>query len=179
MTQRFLMGIGILNFLAVSVLSVLFFKNTQDVVYVDSTRLLANYKGMIDARTAYQEKASAWKANVDTLTVGVQRHIMKYEKESSKMSAKERQLSQELIQAKQKQLYDYQQAINAQAQQEDSKMTSSVVTQVNTYIKKYGESNGYQVILAATEYGNLAFADERLDITDQILDGLNKEYEGR
>lgn len=57
-------------------------------------------------------------------------------------------------------------------------MTGDVVTHVNAYLKKYGESKGYKIILAATEYGNLAYAEEGLDITDQVLEGLNKEFAG-
>lgn len=178
MIQRFLLGMGLLNLIAVSFLFVYLFTRDSKVVYVDSSKLLNNYQGMKDARAAYQQKATAWKANVDTLTVEVQRQIMDYEKQSPKMTAKERQLSQELIRTKQKQLYDYQQALNTQAQQEDTKMTGDVVTQVNAYIKKYGESKGYKIILAATQYGNLAYADEGLDITDEVLEGLNKEYGG-
>jgi len=177
--QRFLVGIGVVNLLAVILLSFFIFTKDQRVVYVDSNKLLNSYQGMVDARAAYQQKASAWKANIDTLANEVQQQIFKYEKESSKMTVKERQLSEELIRAKQKQFTDYQQATNTQAQQEDSKMTGEVVTQINAYLKKYGESNGYKIILAATEYGNLAYADEGLDITEAVLEGLNKEYGGR
>ncbi len=179
MVQRFLVGIGILNLLTIIILSITIFNNNEKVVYVDSSKLLNNYKGMQAARASYQQKANAWKANIDTLASEVQQQIFKYEKESVKMTAKERQLSQELIRNKQKQFADYQQAMNTQAQQEDAKMTSDVVTQINAYLKKYGESKGYKVILAATEYGNLAYADEGLDITDEVLEGLNKEYSGK
>lgn len=179
MVQRFLVGIGVLNLLAIITLSVIVFNNNQKVVYVDSSKLLNNYKGMQAARAAYQTKAGAWKSNIDTLASEVQQLIFKYEKESSSLTIKERQLSQELIRNKQKQLADYQQAMNTQAQQEDARMTSDVVVQVNAYLKKYGESKGYTVILAATEYGNLAYADEGLDITDEVLEGLNKEYSGK
>ncbi len=179
MLQRFLLGIGILNLLATIVLSVTVFTNDQKVVYVDSSKLLNNYKGMQAARAAYQQKANAWKANIDTLASEVQQQIFTYEKESPKMTVKERLLSQELIRNKQKQFSDYQQAMNTQAQQEDTKMTSDVVTQINAYLKKYGGSKGYKVILAATEYGNLAYADEGLDITNEVLEGLNKEYSGK
>src|SRR5690606_18241039 len=110
---------------------------------VDSNKLVNGYQGMLDARKVYQQKATSWKANIDTLTSEVQRQIMDYEKTSAGMTAKERQLSEELIRTKQKQLYEYQQAMNTQAQQEDSKMTGEVLTQINAYIKKYGESNGY------------------------------------
>lgn len=178
MLQRILLGLGVLNLLFVIFLTVLFFRH-QQTVYVDSAKLMNGYKGMQDARAAYQQKAGAWKANIDTLASEVQKQIFAYEKESPRMSAKERQLSQELIRTKQKQFADYQQAMNSQAQQEDAKMTSEVVTQVNAYLKKYGEANGYKVILAATEYGNIAYADESLDITEKVLEGLNREYAGK
>jgi outer membrane protein len=178
MLQRILVGLGVLNLLFAIFLGVLFFRN-QHVVYVDSAKLMNGYKGMQDARAAYQQKAGAWKANIDTLASEVQKQIFAYEKESPGMSPKERQLSQELIRTKQKQFGDYQQAMNTQAQQEDAKMTGDVVTQVNAYLKKYGEAHGYKVILAATEYGNIAYADEGLDITEQVLEGLNKEYAGK
>jgi outer membrane protein len=134
---------------------------------------------MLDARKVYQKKAVTWKANVDTLTNAVQQQIMKYERENSKMSVKERQLSEELISVKQRQLADYQQALNAQAQQEDSKMTQEVIGQINEYIKKFGKQRGYTIVMAATEYGNIAYADEGLDITREVLEGLNKEYSGQ
>jgi outer membrane protein len=179
MTQRFLIGIGVLNLLAIIILSIVVCNKPHEVVYVDSAKLLNNYKGMQAARAAYQTKSGAWKSNIDTLANEVQQLIFKYEKESTSLTTKERQLSQELIRNKQKQLADYQQAMNTQAQQEDARMTSDVVTQVNAYLKKYGESKGYTVILAATEYGNLAYADEGLDITDEVLEGLNKEHSGK
>ena len=178
--QRFLLGIGVLNLLGIIVLSVFFFTaNNQKVVFVDSAQLTNNFKGMVDARAVYQKKATSWKANIDTLAHEVQQQIFKYEKESPKMTVKERQLSQELIRAKQKQFADYQQAMNTQAQQEDSKMTGDVITQINAYLKKYGEAKGYKIILAATDYGNLAYADEGLNITKEVLEGLNKEYGGQ
>lgn len=178
MLHRIILILGIANLAGLLIIGFFSLSNTK-LVYVDSNKLINGYQGMIDARAVYQKKASSWKANVDTLSSEVQRKIMDYEKESARMTAKEKQLSQELIKTKQKQLYDYQQAMSTQARQEDDKMTGEVITQINTYIKKYGESHNYKVILAATDYGNLAYADESLDITDEVLQGLNKEYKGQ
>jgi outer membrane protein len=179
MIQRILVVIGVLNLLAIIAVSIFIFTNNQEIAYVDSARILNNYKGMQSARASYKLKAGAWQANIDTLANEVKQAIFKYEKESISMSAKERQLSQELIRNKQKDFNDYQQAMNAQAQQEDSKMTGEVVVQINSYLKKYGEQKGYKIILAATEYGNLAYANDALDITSAVLEGLNKEYSGK
>ena len=80
------------------------FANNQKLVYIDSNRLLAGYQGMKDAQSKFQKKSLTWKANVDTLMSEVQRSIMDYEKESPKMTTREKELSRELIKTKQKQL---------------------------------------------------------------------------
>ena len=178
MTSRFVVGLGVMNLVGMIALIVLFFIKDQRIVYVDSNQLINNYKGMQDARKAYQQKATSWKSNIDTLASEVQKQIMAYEKESARLTAKERQLSQELIRTKQKQLMEYQQAMNTQAQQEDAKMTGDVVTQINAYLKKYGKGKGYNIVMAATESGNIASADDGLNVTEEVLEGLNKEYTG-
>lgn len=155
-----------------------FFVHTERIAYVDSVKLMNGYQGMVDARKVYQQKAAGWQANIDTLAREVQQRITDYEKASAKMSVKERDLSRELIQNKEQQLREYQQALNDQAQQEDAKMTTEVVSQMNAYIKEYGETKGYTVILAAVN-GNIVFARDAIDLTDEILDGLNKNYKGQ
>jgi outer membrane protein len=179
MSQRLPLILSILALLGVIVIGAVVFTTPTKMVYVDATKLINEYKGMQDARKNYQQKASVWKANVDTLAQEVQQQIMNYEKEHSRLSAKEQKLTEELLRTKQKQLMDYQQAMNAQAQQEDQKMTGEVVAQINAYIKKYGQSKGYNIVMAATQYGNIAYADEGLDITKDVLEGLNKEYTGK
>ena len=171
--------ISIINLILFSLAVTWLIVRQEKLVYVDSAKLLNGYKGMQAARQEYQKKATSWKANVDTLTKELQASIMKYEKEAAKMTAKEKSLTQELLKSKQKQLMDYQQAMNTKAQQEDGQMTSQVVTQVNAFLKKYGKKKGYRIILAATDYGNIAYAEEGLDITEDVLVGLNAEYEGK
>jgi outer membrane protein len=171
--------VSILSFLGVVGISIYLIYSPVKLVYVDSNRLLNEYKGMQDARIAYEKKASAWKANIDTLTSEVQQHIFKYERERNKMTLKERQLSEELIRTKQKQLIDYQKAMNSQAQQEDDRIMAEVVGEINSYLKKYGKSNGYEIVLGANEYGTIAYADDGLDITTEVLEGLNSQYFGK
>jgi outer membrane protein len=153
--------------------------SSSKLVYVDSNKLLTASSSMQAARKVFQQKASGWQANIDTLSSEVERQLRKYEKESPKMTPRERELSKELINTKKKSLIDYQRAISTQAQEEDKKMTTAVLNEINTYLKKYGETNGYTVILAATDYGNVAYADAELDITEKVIEGLNKEFTGK
>jgi outer membrane protein len=165
-----------INLLGLIVLFYLHFAGREEkIVYIDSARIINSYKGMIKARQDYQAKVAVWKANIDTLAKDIQSKITEYQKENSKMSLREKDLSKQLIQTKQQQLTEYQRAINERVQQEDDAMTKKVMAEINAYIKEYGESHHYTIVLAATEQGNIAFAEKELDITEQIIEGLNKK----
>lgn len=169
----------LVNLAAVITIAVLFFTKPQKVVYVDTVKLMDNYKGMIDARAAFQKKTATWKANIDTLTSEVQKSIMDYEKGVAKMTKKEKDLSQQLIRTKQEQLQGYQKAMQDKYQQEDNQMTQQVVTKVDVVIKQYGQDKNYRLILGANGSGNIVYAEEGVDITDEVLEVLNNNYLGK
>lgn len=145
------------------------------IVYVDSGKLMAGYKGMVEARKEYDKKRSVWQANIDTLTNDVQNAIKKYSKDLALGTDKEKQLSKELIQSKQKGLMDYQNAIKQNASQEEDRLNQEVFSTVNAFLMRYGKKNGYKMILIASN-GNIAYADPSMEITDKIVEELNKEY---
>jgi outer membrane protein len=146
------------------------------IAYVDSPKLLNGYQAMLDARKDYAIKSRTWQANVDTLSAGVQRAIRDYERKANAMTPKERNLSTELLHAKQRELINYQRAIQESAQQEDDKSTRLVVTEVNAFLERYGKAHGYELILVATPSGSIAYAKAGLDLTAEVVAQLNKEY---
>jgi outer membrane protein len=174
MMQR-LHSFGLL--MAFAAISVLFWQRNQaKIAYVDSAKILAQYKGMIDARQAFEKKATRWSANVDTLTADVQKAIRAYERQSVSGSPSERDLARQLIQSRQKQLADYQQATRETAQQEEAKSTGDVLKVVNAFLLAYGKENHYTMLFVANQTGNIAFAAEGLDMTDDVIARLNAAY---
>ncbi|MGY4538201.1 Skp family chaperone for outer membrane proteins [Mucilaginibacter sp. UYNi724] len=99
-----------------------FFFYSEKIAYVDSARILNEYKGSAEAKKAYESKAKVWQSNIDTLTNEVKAAIQTYEKSIAIMSKTEQDLSRQLIQSKQKQLSDYQRGIQENAKQEDGKL---------------------------------------------------------
>lgn len=145
------------------------------IAYVDSAKLLNGYKAMVEARKEFEKKQATWNANVDTLMKDVQDAIKKYEKLAATGTEKERQMAKELITGKQKQLYDYQNATRQNAAQEEQRLNQNVLTTVNAFLLRYGKKHHYKMILIAAN-GNIAYADADMDITETIVEALNKEY---
>lgn len=153
----------------------LFFFSNGKIVYIDSGKLLTSYKGMIEARKEYDKKNNVWKANIDTLTKDVQDAIKKHEKTLALGSATEKELSKELIRSKQKELLDYQNAIRQNAGEEEARLNQQVLGIINAFLTRYGKKHGYKMILIAAN-GNIAYADPSMEITDKVVEELNKEY---
>jgi outer membrane protein len=147
------------------------------IVYVDSMKLITNYKGAKVAKEAYDKKVAVWKANIDTLTLEMNRVAIKYEREKGSMTAREKKLSEELLAAKQGQLENYRQATAENASKEDQQVTGKIFSEINDFLKQYGEKNGYEYIMAATNVGNIVFAKKGNDITDEVLEKMNAEYQ--
>jgi len=161
--------IGAVIFLAVKL------NSQEQIYYVDSSKLLKDYTEMAEAKKEYTKKMEAYKANVDTLTSGVQKQIEQYEKESSKMSDREKKLSRELINTRQQELMDYQRAIEQQAREEDQKIIGKVLNNINTFLLEYGKKKDCKYVLVAAN-GNIAYGSENLDITADVLKELNERY---
>lgn len=166
------MANGVLSLSLILSLSFQWF-SPKKIAYVQTAQLINEYQGMAQARNDYQIKAQQWQANIDTLAMEWQREVETYQKEQKTLTQKEKELTEQLLDQKQKQLREYQAAIQEQAQQEDLAMTERVLGEINTFIEAYGKSNGYEIIIAATDMGNLAYATDGLDITREILEGLN------
>lgn len=165
--------------LAFAAFSFFFNQSNSKQVYVDVNKLLEGYKRTKIVRAEFEVKAKTLNANVDSLVVDWQKELKLYEKERSTMSKKELALKQEILGNKQQQINNYQKAIQKQVQEEDKKATQTVINDINDYVKEYGKKKGHKIIFGAGGNGNIMYADESTDLTEKILEGLNREFEGK
>jgi outer membrane protein len=165
--------------LVLAAVSFYYSQKSSEQVYVDVNKLLEGYKRTKVVRAEFEVKAKTLTANVDSLVAGWQKELQDYEKNRSKYSKKELELKQELLGNKQQQINNYQQAIQKQVQEEDKKATQTVINDINDFVKEYGKKKGYKIIFGASGSGNIMYADEASDLTPIVLEGLNKEFEGK
>jgi outer membrane protein len=151
--------------------------NTVDLVYVDVNKLIEGYHHTKIAKAEFDKKTQSIKSNVDSLLSGWQKELKEYERERPALSAKELQFKQELLSNRQQQINSYQQGVQKQIQEEDKKITQTVINNINDYVKEYGKEHGYKIIFGASGGGNIMYADEGTDLTQDVLKGLNAEYD--
>lgn len=70
----------------------------------------------------------------------------------------------------------YQDQYNQKFQQLANNYTSKVNQKLNEYIKSYGDSMNYDFIFGTNGSGNIMYSKKNLDITDSLVNYINKEY---
>lgn len=168
--------ISTISLVGLVIISLFLFSKPPKIVYVDSIKVLSGYKGMEYAKKEYDVKVSVWNANLDTLKMEMESKFQEYEAKRLKLSAKEKELMEELLETKREQYLNYQQMVAEKMKKEDQELTSKVYSKVNDFLKRYGEQKGYAFILGANQYGSIVYAEDAVDITDEVIEGLNKEF---
>lgn len=144
------------------------------LAYIESGKVLNEYKEMKVAREQFQQKTVIWKGNIDTLAAEFQSGLQHYEKDKATLSKKEQELTEQLLKGKREKWMQYQQAIEKQAAEEDQKMTAEVLNKLNTFLTAYGKEKGYMFIFGANESGNVVYANEAVNITDEVIKAINE-----
>jgi len=149
--------------------------NSQ-IAYVETGVLLQQYEGMKKARIEFEKKSKELTAGADSLIAKFEEDLKAYEKGRKKMTTKERELKEELLQVRQQQIGNYQKSLQKKLQQEEQTLTQTHVNRINDYLKEFGKDQGYTYILGANGSGNVVYAKDGLNITQEVLDGLNASY---
>ena len=68
------------------------------------------------------------------------------------------------------------QRLMGELQQESDKNNIQLRDSINAYLKEYNKTKGYNLIINNAGFNNLLYADPALNITQEVIDGLNKRY---
>ena len=166
-----------LMILTIQIISSAFlYSRQQRIGFVRSSELVDGYLGMKEARNQYQNKSQKWQANVDTLEQDFKKTLHHFQYETSGLSVAERRKKEATLKQMQENLFQYTSSVRENARTEDEKLTQGVLNQINSFVQEYGKSQGFDVILGTTLSGSLLYGEEQLDITDQVLTALNRNY---
>lgn len=167
----------IVSFCAV-VLSIWTFckEDVKVIRYVRSPDLVYQFEGMKAAQEKFQNQQTLRKSELDTLESDYRRSLSSYNKDYPTLTEKERGEREKLLQAQMRNYQDYQQRMTESSAAEEQEMLEGVLNQINSFAEQYAKAEGIDLIYGTTTDGSLLYGDPALDITDVLLDALNKKY---
>lgn len=147
------------------------------IVYVNSDSLLTKYDYFKDLKTKMETKGKAAEGDLAAKQQAFQREVQQYQQQQNTLPADQRAATEQRLSRKQQELQAYQQNAGAALQNEQAKEQEALYNKVAEYLKGFAKAKGYKMVLTYAK-GNSAilFADESLDVTSEVIVGLNAAY---
>lgn len=169
--------------LAVAIAAVSCNKTTESTelktAYVDTSKLLEEYTEARDIEAKYKAKSEEMGKELDAAVEKFKAEASSFrENAQAKGQAWAQQKGMELRQ-REEQLGMAQQAMLQQLQKESGTEMDTLVKGIKKFIKDYGKEKGYAYIYGTGEAATILYAEDKYDITDELIKLLNDKYKGQ
>lgn len=152
-------------------------KQAETIVFVNSDSLLNNYEYFKDVRSKFEQKSKKAQTDLQAKGTAFQREVAAYQSSATTMSADQRAATEERLARKQQELAAFNQNAGNALQNEEAAENEKLYNRVSAYLKTYAKQKGYKYVLTYSKANPaVLFADESLDITKEVVTGLNAEY---
>ncbi|MDD4954115.1 MAG: OmpH family outer membrane protein [Candidatus Omnitrophica bacterium] len=141
----------------------------EKFAYVDLSRAFSEYNKTKDYDKVLTDKEGVYTAERDKKVSEVKQFQDKY----NLLSEKEKQSKQGDLDTKVKTLQDYDRQKQADLRKDQDEKMKEILKDIDEAVKKYSEKEGFTMVFNDRV---LVYQEKRLDITDKILDILNKGY---
>lgn len=147
--------------------------NQPKTAFVDSTKLMKDYKKNQAIEADFKIKEEKLKKEVDSIAGLLEQEFKAFQAKAQKMNRKKAEkLYAELMQKQQYFEQIFQQKKQGILIKAQGKM-DSLSQDVKKFIKDYGKKNGYTYIYNSGDGASVLFGDEKLDITTALTNALN------
>lgn len=149
----------------------------KDIVYVDADTIMAKYDFFEDLQKELETQSKQLEQQIQSKGKSFQDEVSSYQQRAAGMTAAERQTTEENLARKQQELQQLQQTSTQQMMRQEQEANEKLHKKVQGFLKKYAAENNYTFILTYSRGDNsVLFADSTLEVTDEVLKGLNEAY---
>ena len=147
------------------------------IVFVNTDSLLTNYQFYKDAQKEFENKGYRLQVDLGQKERALQGEVAAIQQRASAMTQAELQAADLTLKKKGAELQQYSQQKQAELGQEQAKKNEELYNNIRNYITKINKENKFEFVLGYSKLGGgILFADESVDVTQKVLEGLNKEY---
>ena len=164
--------------LAISIVSCNKAADVKEVktAYVDTSKLLEEYTEAKDIEAKYKAKSDEMGRELEAEVNRFKSEAANFQKNAQANGQAWAQQKGAELQKREQQLSYAQQAMIQQLQQESGTEMDTLVKSVKKYIKDYGKKEGYAYIYGTGEAVSILYAEDKYDITDELIKLLNDKY---
>ncbi len=141
--------------------------------FVLSDTLLNKYNHYQKIKKNLTAKGQKIENEIESRTKAMQIEYQGYQAKGQSMSPKELQAAEASLMKKQQDLETYKNQKAAELMKEEESLNKDLQKRIDNYLEEYASKNGYTFILSKHIGGSVLFGVKSLDITNEVIEGLN------
>jgi outer membrane protein len=153
--------------------------NGRRIVYVQVDSLLKNYEYFEDTRKELESKRYQLENELSNRGRSLENEIQFFQQRAQTMTLDQARSTEAQLGKKQQDLIAYRDRSAQTLAQEEADKNSELYDLIYQYIEKYNKDNEYEYVLGYSKGGGILFADSSLNVTQKMIEGLNKEYQAK
>ena len=145
------------------------------VAYLDLDSLQNNYEYYKKIRGEFDRKQEASNNEITNLQKRYQARAMQLQQKGPTMNQQDQESAMKEINQMQQGLQEKKQSLDNELFNYNSKMKEDILTRIQNFLKEYNKDGRYDYIFSY-EPGFMFYKDTALNITSDVITGLNAEY---
>jgi outer membrane protein len=146
------------------------------IAYINADTVLKYYDYSNDGRDKLEAKGKLLDKDLNARATSLQGEFESYQRNVNNMTIGQAKAVEADLTQKRNNLQLYQENLSQQMLVEQEKMNRELYEKVTSYLRKYSEQNGLQVVLKFNAASDVLYANSAMDITTEVIKGLNEDY---
>lgn len=121
-------------------------------------------------------KGKRFDADLQSRARGFEQEVATFQQTGGNMTQNQARAKQDELVQKEQNLMTYRNNLMQELSADEAKMMTDIYEQVQSYMKDYAAENGIDIILSYTRGGAMWYANDAMDVTGFVVEGLNKKY---
>ena len=152
-------------------------KGSLNIAFVNSDTVSKYYEFAKKIQKTLTTKRSEAEGQIKSKYFAYESLVQEFEKASPIMGDREKMEKAQKIRLLEQEIMQVEQQLSEQVSRQELELTQSYIVKTNDYMQEIGKTLGYDYVMSYRVGGAMLYANERHDITTEIIKLLNERYE--
>ena len=148
-----------------------------NIAFVNSDTVSKYYEFAKKIQKTLTTKRSEAEGQIKSKYFAYESLVQEFEKASPIMGDREKMEKAQKIRLLEQEIMQVEQQLSEQVSRQELELTESYIVKTNDYMQEIGKTLGYDYVISYRVGGAMLYANERHDITNEIIKLLNERYE--
>ncbi len=151
------------------------------IYYINTDSLWNNYEFVKNEIEQLQREKSKAESQIEAKARQLENDAMDYQQkvQSGMISMDDARKKEAELMERQQKLYELREQLATDLLVKEQDKNDMLQKAISEYIKRFNSGKNFSYVLGYSQGGGILFANDSLDITNDIIEGLNSEYKAK